>query len=75
MPLEKPVSIGVEGHAVVGRLELVARCELRLAAGDAVFGVFCRRWGIPLMGGGTTPAGCRLGDSPALDVILTGLGI
>ena len=49
----KPVIAAVEGHAVAGGLELAAWCDLRVAAEDAVFGVYCRRWGIPLMDGGT----------------------
>ena len=52
MLLGKPVIAAVEGHAVAGRLELAAWCDLRVAAQDAVFGVFCRRWGIPLMDAG-----------------------
>ena len=53
MLLAKPVIAAVEGHAVAGGLELAAWCDLRVAAEDAVFGVYCRRWGIPLMDGGT----------------------
>ena len=55
MLLTKPVIAAVEGHAVAGGLELAAWCDLRVAAEDAVFGVYCRRWGIPLMDGGTDP--------------------
>src|SRR5207244_1307243 len=53
MLLSKPVIAAVEGHAVAGGLELAVWCDLRVAADDAVFGVYCRRWGIPLMDGGT----------------------
>jgi enoyl-CoA hydratase len=67
MLLRKPVIAAVEGHAVAGGLEL--------AAADAVFGVFCRRWGIPLMDGGTIRLARLLGHSHALDLILTGRGV
>ena len=53
MLLKKPVIAAVEGHAVAGGLELAAWCDLRVAAEDAVFGVYCRRWGVPLVDGGT----------------------
>jgi enoyl-CoA hydratase len=53
MLLSKPVIAAVEGHAVAGGLELAAWCDLRVASAEAVFGVYCRRWGIPLMDGGT----------------------
>src|SRR5262245_8272249 len=53
MLLSKPVLAAVEGYAVAGGLELALWCDLRIAAEDAVFGVFCRRWGVPLMDGGT----------------------
>ena len=65
----------VEGHAVAGGLELAAWCDLRVAAEDAVFGVYCRRWGIPLMDGGTIRLARLLGHSHALDLILTGRGV
>lgn len=71
----KPVVAAVEGHAVAGGLELAAWCDLRVAAEDAVFGVFCRRWGIPLMDGGTIRLTRLIGLSPALDLILTGRGV
>src|SRR6266404_7095959 len=74
MLLAKPVIAAVEGHAVAGGLELAAWCDLRVAAEDAVFGVFCRRWGIPLMDGGTIRLARLLGHSHALDLILTGRG-
>jgi len=75
MLLGKPVIAAVEGHAVAGGLELAAWCDLRVAAEDAVFGVFCRRWGIPLMDGGTIRLTRLLGHSHALDLILTGRGV
>ena len=65
----------VEGHAVAGGLELAAWCDLRVAAEDAVFGVYCRRWGIPLMDGGTIRLARLIGHSHALDLILTGRGV
>jgi enoyl-CoA hydratase len=73
--LGKPVIAAVEGYAVAGGLELAAWCDLRVAAEDAVFGVFCRRWGIPLMDGGTIRLVRLLGHSHALDLILTGRGV
>jgi enoyl-CoA hydratase len=75
MLLAKPVIAAVEGHAVAGGLELAAWCDLRVAASDAVFGVYCRRWGIPLMDGGTIRLARLLGHSHALDLILTGRGV
>lgn len=75
MLLRKPVIAAVEGHAVAGGLELAAWCDLRVAAEDAVFGVFCRRWGIPLMDGGTIRLTRLLAHSHALDLILTGRGV
>jgi len=75
MMLAKPVVAAVEGHAVAGGLELAAWCDLRVAATDAVFGVFCRRWGIPLMDGGTIRLARLIGMSHALDMILTGRGV
>ena len=75
MLLTKPVIAAVEGHAVAGGLELAAWCDLRVAAADAVFGVYCRRWGIPLMDGGTVRLTRLLGHSHALDLILTGRGV
>jgi enoyl-CoA hydratase len=75
MLLGKPVIAAVEGHAVAGGLEVAAWCDLRVAAEDAVFGVYCRRWGIPLMDGGTIRLTRLLGQSHALDLILTGRGV
>lgn len=75
MLLSKPVIAAVEGHAVAAGLELAAWCDLRVAAEDAVFGVYCRRWGIPLMDGGTIRLARLIGHSHALDLILTGRGV
>jgi enoyl-CoA hydratase/carnithine racemase len=75
MLLAKPVIAAVEGHAVAGGLELAAWCDLRVAAEDAIFGVYCRRWGIPLMDGGTVRLARLIGHSHALDLILTGRGV
>ena len=75
MLLSKPVIAAVEGHAVAGGLELAAWCDLRVAAVDAVFGVYCRRWGVPLVDGGTIRLTRLLGQSHAMDLILTGRGV
>ena len=75
MRLAKPVIAAVEGHAVAGGLELAAWCDLRVAAEDAVFGVYCRRWGVPLIDGGTIRLPRLIGHSHALDLILTGRGV
>ena len=75
MRLSKPVIAAVEGHAVAGGLELAIWCDLRVAARDAVFGVYCRRWGVPLVDGGTIRLSRALGHSHALDLILTGRGV
>jgi enoyl-CoA hydratase len=75
MLLEKPVLAAVEGYAVAGGLELALWCDLRIAARDAVFGVFCRRWGVPLVDGGTVRLARMIGHSHALDLILTGRGV
>jgi enoyl-CoA hydratase len=72
MRLGKPVIAAVEGHAVAGGLELALWCDLRVAAEDAVFGVFCRRWGVPLIDGGTVRLPRLIGTSRAMDMILTG---
>lgn len=72
MLLEKPVIAAVEGYAVAGGLELALWCDLRVAAENAVFGVFCRRWGVPLVDGGTVRLPRLIGLGPALDLILTG---
>ncbi|MFF9282562.1 crotonase/enoyl-CoA hydratase family protein [Streptomyces griseosporeus] len=70
--LSKPVIAAVAGHAVAGGLELALWCDLRVAEEDAVFGVFCRRWGVPLIDGGTVRLPRLIGTSRALDLILTG---
>jgi enoyl-CoA hydratase len=75
MQLSKPVLAAVEGHAVAGGLELALWCDLRVAARDAVFGVYCRRWGVPLCDGGTVRLPRLIGQSHALDLILTGRGV
>jgi len=70
--LSKPVIAAVAGHAVAGGLELALWCDLRVAASDAVFGVFCRRWGVPLIDGGTVRLPRIVGLGRAMDLILTG---
>jgi enoyl-CoA hydratase len=75
MLLSKPVIAAVEGHAVAGGLELASWCDLRVAARDAVFGVFCRRFGVPLVDLGTIRLARLIGLSHALDLILTGRGV
>jgi enoyl-CoA hydratase len=72
MLLSKPVIAAVAGHAVAGGLELALWCDLRVAEESAVFGVFCRRWGVPLVDGGTVRLPRLIGLSRALDMILTG---
>ncbi len=70
--LDKPVIAAVSGYCVAGGLELAAWCDLRVADADAVFGVFCRRFGVPLIDGGTVRLPRLIGMSRALDLILTG---
>ncbi len=72
MMLDKPVIAAVEGFAVAGGLELALWCDLRVMAEDATFGVFCRRWGVPLIDGGTVRLPRLVGHSFALDLIITG---
>jgi enoyl-CoA hydratase len=72
MQLSKPVIAAIEGHAVAGGLELACWCDLRVADPNAVFGVFCRRWGVPLVDGGTVRLPRLIGHSRAMDMILTG---
>jgi enoyl-CoA hydratase len=72
MRLSKPVIAAVAGYAVAGGLELALWCDLRVMERDAVFGVFCRRWGVPLIDGGTIRLPRMIGLSRALDLILTG---
>jgi enoyl-CoA hydratase len=72
MLLSKPVIAAVAGHAVAGGLELALWCDLRVVEQDAVMGVFCRRWGVPLIDGGTVRLPRVVGLGRALDLILTG---
>ena len=72
LELSKPVIAAIEGHAVAGGLEVACWCDLRIAAEDAVFGVFCRRWGVPLIDLGTIRLPRLIGQSRAMDLILTG---
>jgi enoyl-CoA hydratase len=75
MVLSKPVIAAVEGFAVAGGLELALWCDMRVVAEDAVFGVYCRRWGVPLIDGGTVRLPRLIGHSRAMDMILTGRGV
>jgi enoyl-CoA hydratase len=75
MRLSKPVVAAVAGHAVAGGLELALWCDLRVADESAVFGVFCRRWGVPLIDGGTVRLPRLIGESRAMDLILTGRAV
>ncbi len=75
MRLSKPVIAAVAGHAVAGGLELALWCDLRVAEETAVFGVFCRRWGVPLIDGGTVRLPRLIGHSRAMDMILTGRAV
>ncbi|MEU4082194.1 crotonase/enoyl-CoA hydratase family protein [Streptomyces venezuelae] len=72
LKLTKPVIAAVSGHAVAGGLELALWCDLRVVEEDAVLGVFCRRWGVPLIDGGTVRLPRLIGESRAMDLILTG---
>ncbi|MFF3222313.1 crotonase/enoyl-CoA hydratase family protein [Nocardia suismassiliense] len=72
MRLSKPVIAAVSGYAVAGGLELALWCDLRVAEQDSVFGVFCRRWGVPLIDGGTLRLPRIIGTGPAMDMVLTG---
>jgi enoyl-CoA hydratase len=72
LALSKPTIAAVEGYAVAGGLELALLCDLRVAGAGAIFGVFCRRWGVPLIDGGTVRLPRLIGLSRALDMILTG---
>ncbi len=72
MALSKPVIAAVSGYAVAGGLELALMCDLRVAETSAVFGVFCRRWGVPLIDGGTVRLPRIVGQGHAMDMILTG---
>ncbi|SFM36797.1 crotonase/enoyl-CoA hydratase family protein [Marinobacter zhejiangensis] len=73
--LSKPVIAAVSGYAVAGGLELALWCDLRVAEQSAVFGVFCRRWGVPLIDGGTVRLPRIIGQSRAMDMILTGRAV
>jgi len=75
MLLDKPVIAAVEGHAVAGGLELALWCDLRVVSASAVFGVYCRRWGVPLIDGGTVRLPRLIGQGRALDMILTGRAV
>lgn len=75
MFLSKPVIAAISGHAVAGGLELACWCDLRVAEEDAVLGVFCRRWGVPLIDGGTVRLPRIIGHGRALDLILTGRAV
>lgn len=75
LQLSKPVIAAVEGYAVAGGIELAIWCDLRVAAHDAVFGVYCRRWGVPLIDGGAVRLPRLIGQSHAMDLILTGRGV
>lgn len=72
MRLGKPVVAAIAGHAVAGGLELALWCDLRVAEEDAVMGVFCRRWGVPLIDGGTVRLPRLIGSGRAMDLVLTG---
>lgn len=75
MVLSKPVIAAIGGHAVAGGLELALWCDLRVVEEDAVLGVFCRRWGVPLIDGGTVRLPRLIGQSRAMDLILTGRAV
>ncbi len=75
MVLSKPVIAAVSGYAVAGGIELALWCDLRVVEEDAVMGVFCRRWGVPLIDGGTVRLPRLIGQSHAMDMILTGRGV
>lgn len=75
MVLSKPVIAAVSGYAVAGGLELALWCDLRVVEEDAVLGVFCRRWGVPLIDGGTVRLPRLIGQSRAMDLILTGRAV
>ena len=73
--LDKPVIAAISGHAVAGGLELACWCDLRVVEEDAVLGVFCRRWGVPLIDGGTVRLPRIIGLGRALDLVLTGRAV
>ncbi|MFD0915985.1 crotonase/enoyl-CoA hydratase family protein [Pseudahrensia aquimaris] len=72
MVLSKPVIAAIEGHAVAGGMELALWCDLRVMAADATFGIYCRRFGVPLVDGGTFRLARLIGESRAMDLVLTG---
>jgi enoyl-CoA hydratase len=75
MRLCKPVVAAIEGYAVAGGLELAVWADLRVASREAVLGVFCRRWGVPLIDGGTVRLPRLIGESRAMDLVLTGRAV
>jgi enoyl-CoA hydratase len=75
LDLSKPVIAAIEGHAVAGGIELALWCDLRVAATDAILGVYCRRFGVPLVDGGSVRLARLVGQSHALDLLLTGRGV
>ena len=75
MVLSKPVIAAISGYAVAGGLELAVWCDMRVVEEDAIIGVFCRRWGVPLIDGGTVRLPRLIGHSRAMDMILTGRGV
>ena len=75
MVLSKPVIAAIDGHAVAGGMELALWCDLRVMEEDAILGVFCRRWGVPLIDGGTVRLPRIVGAGRALDLILTGRAV
>ena len=75
MVLQKPVIAAISGYAVAGGLELALWCDLRVADDDAVLAVFCRRWGVPLIDGGTIRLPRLIGMGRAMDLILTGRAV
>jgi len=75
LQLSKPVIAAVEGNAVAGGLELAVWCDLRVASETAVFGVYCRRWGVPLIDGGTIRLARIVGQGRAMDLVVTGRGV
>ncbi len=75
MRLSKPVIAAIEGYAVAGGLELALWCDLRVIASDATLGVFCRRWGVPLIDGGTVRLSRIIGHGRAMDLVLTGRAV
>ncbi|CAN5644564.1 crotonase/enoyl-CoA hydratase family protein [soil metagenome] len=75
MTLSKPVIAAVSGYAVAGGLELALWCDMRVVEESAIFGVFCRRWGVPLIDGGTVRLPRLIGHSRAMDLVLTGRSV